>query len=347
MENLIFDTSQLQLLRWRGVICCLLSVPLGLAQTRQLGHLRRTDAPGTGSLPISQSVAATPSASVEYTFTVLDFPGTFYTNGFGINPGATSTKIEIVGGIGNQVAEPIGYTKGFQLQYAATKSATTETFGDVNVPSAVQQASSGVNDSGEIVGYYSDASGTVHGYMQSGGALTIINVPFTGATGTNTYGIDNSGEIVGSWSDATTTHGFMLSGGTYTSFDYPGAAFTIANGLNNHGDIVGFYGDTSGVYHGFLLSGGIYSAIDVPGATATEAYGINDAGNTVGIYCPTSACLADFASFHGFMLSNGVFSTIQIPGAAATGPVNINNSGVIAGVFHDTVGRHAFLATPK
>jgi probable HAF family extracellular repeat protein len=56
--------------------------------------------------------------------------------------------------------------------------------------------------------------------------------------------------------DATGRHGFLLSGGTYTTLDLPLATMgTFATGINALGQIVGFYQDSLGHYHGFLLSG--------------------------------------------------------------------------------------------
>jgi len=324
---------------------CVLSAPHGLAQTRPAG-LRGTDTAVSGPQPLSEGDGASPAASPKYTFTVFDFPDTFYTDGFGINSGAASSNLEIVGGIGN-IGSPAGFTGGFLMGYAKANGAITETFEGVNIPDATQQLATGVNDSGEIVGQYSDSSGAWHGYLQSGGTFTTIDVPFSGATWTETEGIANTGDVVGYWLDATTSHGFLLSGGTYTSFDFPGAAFTIAYGSNKHGEITGFYGDTNGVYHGFTLSGGIYTSIDAPGATATEAYGINDTGDIVGIYCLTAKCTDHFETFDGFVLSGGSFTTITIRGANASGPSGIDNKGVVAGVYYDAGGHHGFLATPK
>jgi len=51
----------------------------------------------------------------------------------------------------------------------------------------------------------------------------------------------NAGEI----------HGFLLSGGVFTSFDPPGSGGTVAFGINDLGAIVGAYLDSSGA-HGFL-----------------------------------------------------------------------------------------------
>jgi hypothetical protein len=46
-------------------------------------------------------------------------------------------------------------------------------------------------------------------------------------------------------------HGFVVLGGTFYAFDFPGASFTDANGLNNSGVIVGSYLDASGTEHGY------------------------------------------------------------------------------------------------
>jgi hypothetical protein len=90
------------------------------------------------------------------------------------------------------------------------------------------------------------------------------------------------------------SHAFLLSAGTFTSFDFPGA-FTRPRGINPEGDIVGFYG-SAGLTHGFLLSGGQFTTIDIPGATLTDAEKITPRGDIVGFY--VSAGLT-----HGFLLS--------------------------------------------
>ena len=62
------------------------------------------------------------------------------------------------------------------------------------------------------------------------------------------------------------THGFLLSGVSFTTLDDPLATFgTRAFGINDMGQIVGTYNDDSGI-HGFLLSGGTYFNFDDPSA---------------------------------------------------------------------------------
>jgi len=48
------------------------------------------------------------------------------------------------------------------------------------------------------------------------------------------------GQIVGQYSDANAVlHGFLLSQGSFTTIDYPGAIDTRLTGINPEGQIVG------------------------------------------------------------------------------------------------------------
>ena len=103
----------------------------------------------------------------------------------------------------------------------------------------------GVNDLGQIVGYYVDGKGNNQAFLDSNGTHTTLAVP--GASGTNTVarGINDAGQIVGSYVDSSgISHAFLYSGGTYTTLPV-GAA----TGINDYGQIVG-YGD----YGGFLAT---------------------------------------------------------------------------------------------
>jgi hypothetical protein len=147
----------------------------------------------------------------------------------------------------------------------------------------------GINDSDDVVGYYE--TNAVHGFIESGGIYTTIDDPNAGpsigwpSSGvTEAYGINNKGAIVGIFDNATGEHGFVESGGIYTTIDDPNASgFTEVNAINDGGTIVGSYAD-NGVRHGFVESGGVFTTLDVPNATATSAQGINNGGTIVGFY---------------------------------------------------------------
>jgi hypothetical protein len=63
-----------------------------------------------------------------------------------------------------------------------------------------------VNDSGEISGYYADATGVLHGFIYSKGAFAEVDV--AGSSGTELTRIKNLGAITGVFSDALSeSHG--------------------------------------------------------------------------------------------------------------------------------------------
>ena len=172
-----------------------------------------------------------------------------------------------------------------------------------------------------------------------------ITIDVPGATnGTIAWGINAHGDIVGHYLDSIGQHGFLLSGGIYTTIDIAGASGTGAHGINSHGDIVGSY-HKAGVNHGYLLSGGVFTTIDFPGAegtgcgggAGTGAVGINLLGDIVGVY-------AEGGTRHGFLLSRGSFTTIDPPGAICTQAMGISTAGDIVGWFIDAGGvYHGFL----
>src|SRR5580698_3377152 len=280
--------------------------------------------------------------SPSYSFSYFDFPQAPYTAPTAINSGAVTSKILIVGGYGPE------FDSGFLLRVGVNKSSIDEAYSAVNFPGSSNQIADGINDLGQIVGFYFDSAGNQHGYEFSGGTFTTLDVPFFGAIGTGATQINNSGEIVGVWSDSSgLLHGFMLVAGLYTSLDYPGGTNTEASCVNNEGDIVGDYQDSSGNFHGFLLSGGAYSSIDVPGAQGTIVIGNNDPGEMVGWYCTDTACEA----YQGYLLSGGAFTTINAPGTDTSILWDINDKGVIVGSYSDSRGgpegeAHAFVAAP-
>jgi probable HAF family extracellular repeat protein len=121
-------------------------------------------------------------------------------------------------------------------------------FTTIDVPGASYTVAQGINDSGQIVGWY-NSTGRGYGFLDTGGSLTTIDVP--GAIGTEAYGINDSGQIVGSYYDGR-THGFLYTGGSFTTIGVPGAVETDAYGINDSGQIVGEYFDSTKNGHGFL-----------------------------------------------------------------------------------------------
>jgi probable HAF family extracellular repeat protein len=148
----------------------------------------------------------------------------------------------------------------------------------LDVPGATYTQAFGINNHGQIVGVYGDASTPQQGFLYDGGVFTPLSV-------TVAWGINDAGQIVGTTSGPDgKLVGALDDGGVLTILDVPGSTQTVAHGINNASKIVGSYNDSRGVGHGFLYTAGAFTTIDVPGAAATEAYGINDADQIVGVY---------------------------------------------------------------
>src|SRR5262249_59605020 len=98
---------------------------------------------------------------------------------------------------------------------------------------------------------------------------------------------------------AGVTHGFLYSGGSFTTIDYPDVSCppgyfpcgTFATGINASGQIVGYIrlfascgqGCFEEIAHGFVDTGGSFTTINDPNNPSfTFANGINDSGQIVG-----------------------------------------------------------------
>jgi uncharacterized membrane protein len=177
-------------------------------------------------------------------FAQLDYPGAVFTVAVGINNSG-----EIVG-----VYDTGTGANGYIL--------TGGTYSSISVPGALRTFLSGINNYGVIVGYYFDLSGNIHGFTWDSGTITTIDY---GNGYPNTYlaGITDSGVILGGYGSNITInsieypweHGFLYSGGTFSTFDAPFGDVQVTQpfGINNKGEIVGGYVDSQGMLYGFYL----------------------------------------------------------------------------------------------
>ena len=97
-----------------------------------------------------------------------------------------------------------------------------------------------INNSGEIAGFFTDATGT-HGFLDNGGTFTTVNAP--GATQTDLLGLNNKGLAVGFDVVNGVTHGivFYINSDTFVTLTDPNATGDITNfnGINDLNQIVG------------------------------------------------------------------------------------------------------------
>jgi probable HAF family extracellular repeat protein len=166
----------------------------------------------------------------------------------------------------------------------------------LNYPGADDTFAWGINNFGEIVGWWQtapDVNNNVfyHGFEWVDGKFKELTYPHSGDT--YATGNDDFFAVVGGWDSGPTTtteQGFVSLFGEYFNLEapFPNVAYTQPNGINDFGLMVGEeYTPAewqSGDGHGFLSIDGYYFAqLNYPGAAdGTTAWGINLQGDMVG-----------------------------------------------------------------
>ena len=208
-----------------------------------------------------------------------------------------------------------------------------------------------INERGDVVGEYIDSSGVVRAFVRfSDGSFSDPIVDPNDAVGfTEGRGINNARLVDGDYiaSDGF-VHSFLLSGGTFTEYDVPGAVQTNILGLNDAGDITGaFDPDGNGIFQGFIDSRGTITSFSVPGAAGgTNAYEINNNKTLlVGYYVDASAIL------HGFYRdANGApHFPVDPPGSVGTVLFGLNSRNWVVGRYAEspTVTHGLFFLAPN
>lgn len=148
---------------------------------------------------------------------------------------------------------------------------------DVPFPEATSTAPGGINNIGQIVGFYFDNNVTEQ----------FPNGP---------------------------TRGFLFDNGIFTRLDFPGAVATFPGDLNDEGQIVGiFAADGDSIGRSFVFDAGTFTVFDVPFSrvVATQVSGINNDGQIVGRYIQSNPSdpVNPFPS-HGFVATPNVNSPL-------------------------------------
>ncbi len=119
--------------------------------------------------------------------------------------------------------------------------ALPNSFTSMNFPGSVGTQVFDINNSGNTAGFYIDAGGTTHGFMNQGGSFSTVDAPGNAVTellGINsinrTVGFSGTGALLGQ-------QAFSEAGGAFTYLVLPSNVRSQATGINNAGNIVGWY----------------------------------------------------------------------------------------------------------
>jgi uncharacterized membrane protein len=172
-------------------------------------------------------------------------------------------------------------------------------YAPIRVPGAVETQARGINNNGEIVGFYKTV------------ACTDINLEVPSCN----------------------TKGFKYVNGTYVKLMVPNSTSTAIMGVNDLGDLVGVYTNSDNSRHGFIwYHQNVVKTIDDANSSGffTVPFGINKAGTVVG------GLWAGSDAEGGWIWVNGKFSTMDPVAPNPAGPCcwsvdGISNNGIISG----------------
>ena len=169
----------------------------------------------------------------------------------------------------------------------------------------------GVNDTGLIVGQYTNALGNVPGFVDNAGTITSIDVPtlVSPIDIVNAQAINNNDLVVGFYTTGTNvSHGFTYNyvSKVFTPIadpNVPNFMFSQLLSVNDAGIVAGYYGTTTNQQDGFLYNTntGQYDFLNDPvvvaegGSATMQITGINNSGELTGFYADANGVT------HGFI----------------------------------------------
>ncbi|HEX3817840.1 MAG TPA: hypothetical protein VHW03_06095, partial [Chthoniobacterales bacterium] len=158
-----------------------------------------------------------------------------------------------------------------------------------NVPGALSTGLYGVNNAGDLAGYYIQ-SRTLHGFIDIGGNVTDIHIP--GSRSVVAVQLNGSDAVAGTYWLGVVAHGYYrdAAGGLRYPIDPAGSTYTYLSGINDENWITGAYTDTAGIEHGLLYqpATSTFVTYDYPGTTDTFLGNINRHGEIIGSYTDSS-----------------------------------------------------------
>jgi probable HAF family extracellular repeat protein len=273
-----------------------------------------------------------PAAASPFVFTKIEYPGAIATYAFGLNDVGDVVGLTILpmpafayhwDGVDyfpvilpppfgmptlnaiNDLRQAVGYegTRGFVIDLGSGS------FTELTYPGATSTTPYGINNSGQVVGSWADASNLEHGFLWQAGSFSSFDFPknqtFQQADVTNTIAgdINNLGQVAGRYTTMWGTYGFLYDGGTFTSYAdpwWPGGefgAYTTMVAINDSGVMLGATYDQR-TPRVFLYQNGVYTDLTSQGIPGNSGVGgLNNSGQIVGTSSGVVPCDGSWCGF--------------------------------------------------
>ncbi len=219
--------------------------------------------------------------------------------------------------LGIIVIAPISITRGAQT-YQLT---------DLGALPGTNSYALGINNQGQVVGYFQTFGGT-HAFLYSSGTTTDLGL--LGGGSAYALSINDPGQIVGFAEVTNSAHAFLFSNGAMTDLGTLGGSASFAFGINSAGEVVGYIDTANGARAFLYNTSGLYQ-LGTLGGTNSFAYGINSFTQITG----TSSTDNDGRT-QAFLWQNGALLNLDSLLPAGSGwelenAHGINDKGEIAG----------------
>ncbi len=213
-------------------------------------------------------------ATHTYAYTMIDL-GVPAGDGFAVPRGVNASA---------QVTGAAGPADGGSSDVFVYSNGTFTTLGTLGGNSAIAK---GINTSGQVAGYSTNASGTYRAFISNGDSL--LDIGDLGGGSAVAYALNDAGQVVGSAvTKDGSNHPFLYSNGQMIDLGTLGSPeggewWNSAEGINSSGVVTGYGYTSNGGLSGFTWSNGVMTALPNLGAEWTEAYAINNNGQVTGI----------------------------------------------------------------
>ncbi len=213
----------------------------------------------------------------------------------------------------------------------------------------------GVNASGQVVGYSDTATGSTHAFITNPSTNAMTDLGTLGGDGSKAFGINDNGQVTGG-SDLVADgwyHAFITDPSTnlMTDLGTLGGPQSFGYAINASGQVTGYSYTASGPAHAFVADATTGEMIDLGtlGGTSSEGLAINASGQIVG-WADTASNIQD-----GFLYTGGQMldlnSLLDASDAAAytiSSATAINDNGQIVanGTVIATGAKVALLLNP-
>ncbi|MCE3605493.1 DUF3466 family protein [Massilia sp. P8910] len=190
-----------------------------------------------------------------------------------------------------------------------------------------------INLSGHVLGAYTDSSGTMHAFLNTG-AMPLDLGSFGGDTIPSA--LNDSALVVGtSTNRAGQERAFSYANGSMRDLGTLGGTYSSGYAVNHRGDIVGSASTANpaeqDLERAFLMSGGVMRNIGtLPNGDMSRALDINNTGQITGLSSVSSDSGPEHP-YHAFLYSGGVMTDLGTLGGLYSTGYAINDGGAVVG----------------